>query len=302
MQTETQREYETTIQAAVRLLQSRLDDPPGFRELAEKACLSPYHFHRIFRAMVGESPNELTRRLRLERAAWWLRSTEKAIVEVALSSGYATHEAFTKAFRTGFRCTPTEYRCGKRNCGGIASECSVHFDRGHFTPLRFVYQLRKAGLTMHLEIVTLPEYRIAAVTHIGPYNQIGDAFGRLASIAGPLGLFASSDPTPYQVGIYLDDPETVPPEQLKSIAGVYVPEGANIGELEEVRQPAGKYLQATHEGSYALLGKAWSVLYGELIPGGEYSLREGPCFEVYVSADHTAPADELRTYLCVPVQ
>jgi DNA gyrase inhibitor GyrI len=61
--------YETIVRQAVREIQRRLNDSPDFRELAAAAYLSPFHFHRLFHAMVGESPRELARRLLLERAA-----------------------------------------------------------------------------------------------------------------------------------------------------------------------------------------------------------------------------------------
>ena len=54
-------DYEGLVRQTVAEIQRRLDDPPDFRELAGSAFVSPYHFHRIFHAMVGESARELAR-------------------------------------------------------------------------------------------------------------------------------------------------------------------------------------------------------------------------------------------------
>ena len=102
--------YEEMVRRAVRDIQHRLDDPIDFRALAASAFVSPYHFHMIFRAMVGESPRELGRRLRLERAAHRLRDTDLAIAEVAAEAGYATPAAFTKSFLAEFEVAPSAFR------------------------------------------------------------------------------------------------------------------------------------------------------------------------------------------------
>jgi len=97
-------------------LQDGLDEPATFRELAARYYMSPYHFHRIFRAITGESPAEMTRRLRLERAAWEVRTTTDPIAEVAFRAGYATHEAFTKALEAiSRRRRPTTVYGGRRH-------------------------------------------------------------------------------------------------------------------------------------------------------------------------------------------
>jgi DNA gyrase inhibitor GyrI len=72
---------------------------------------------------------------------------------------------------------------------------------------------------MAVEIKEMPELRIATVRHVGPYNHIPQAFGRLQELAGPAGLFA--EPGATMVGIYYDDPESTDPDQPRSDAGVF---------------------------------------------------------------------------------
>ena len=69
MKPTTAEDYRSRMNRVLAHLAGRLDDPPGLEELARIAHFSPFHFHRVFRAMAGESVGALLRRLRLERAA-----------------------------------------------------------------------------------------------------------------------------------------------------------------------------------------------------------------------------------------
>ncbi|MBC8137285.1 MAG: helix-turn-helix transcriptional regulator [Fibrella sp.] len=82
----------------------------GGDAMASDACLSRFHFQRVFRETVGESPGEVRRRLQLERAAHELRSTTRAITVIALEAEYRSLEGFGRAFKTMFRVSPREYR------------------------------------------------------------------------------------------------------------------------------------------------------------------------------------------------
>ena len=61
--------YASRIQRVVDYLAEHLDDPLELETLARVACFSPYHFHRIYRGLLGETVNDTVRRLRLQRAA-----------------------------------------------------------------------------------------------------------------------------------------------------------------------------------------------------------------------------------------
>lgn len=288
-------DYEAMVRQVIADLQRSLDEPPTFRELAARYYVSPYHFHRIFRAIAGESPAELTRRLRLERGAWQVRNTSRQISEIAFQAGYATHEAFTKAFQAGFGIAPSVFRSGLRECPGIRSANGVHFHPEGMT--RF-HLPANGGDPMKVEMVEVPPTRLAAVPHQGPYFEIGAAFGALEQKAAELGL--GQEPNALRVAIYYDDPDEKPAPELRSVAAISVPEDVEIGDLEETRLPAGKYLRAEFIGHYSGLETAWAQLYGDHVPAGGYTLRDGVNFEVYVT-DHSVPPDQLRTDLYLPI-
>ncbi len=107
---QTLRDRSDCIEAVIRYIREHINEPLNREVLAEIAGFSVPHFHRVFRAHVGESAISYIRRLRLERAAHKLRMGAVDITEVALAAGYETHAAFGKAFKQQFGFSPSEFR------------------------------------------------------------------------------------------------------------------------------------------------------------------------------------------------
>jgi AraC family transcriptional regulator len=78
--------------------------------LARRAGWSAFHLHRAFRRVVRETPKQYTQRVRHERAAARLAATRDSVLRLALGTGFASHEVFTRAFRRRFGRSPAEYR------------------------------------------------------------------------------------------------------------------------------------------------------------------------------------------------
>src|SRR5215475_13869572 len=108
MRAVTLQDYKRRILQVLMHVQENLDSRLSLDELAGLACFSPYHFHRIFKGMVGESVKEHVRRLRLERAANQLRKGSASVIEIALDAGYESHEAFSRSFKSLFGASPTQ--------------------------------------------------------------------------------------------------------------------------------------------------------------------------------------------------
>src|SRR5437763_9682978 len=127
MKPATQSFYANAVQRVIEHVASHLDEALELETMAAQACLSPVHFHRVFRGMVGETPVELGRRLRLERAACRLLRTSLPVTAIAFDAGYATHEAFSRAFRTCYAESPSEFRRRRGARIELAAPCGVHF-------------------------------------------------------------------------------------------------------------------------------------------------------------------------------
>lgn len=299
MRPDTRAFYHQAVGRVVAHLVTHLDESADLAALARIACLSPFHFHRVFSGMVGETPLELLRRLRLERAAGTLLRSDTPVTAVAFAAGYETHEAFTRAFRAAFGEAPSTFRRNTTARAPLAAPSGVHYGDGvhdaHFIPRD------TGGQSMQIEIEQLPALRLATITHVGPYNQIGKAFEQLGAIAGRAGLFAH--PGAMMIATYDDDPEATPVEELRSRAGISIPDGVPMpAGLEEQRLPAGAYARYTHIGPFEMLGDVWSRFMGEALPASGHEFADGPALEIYRSDMRTTPKEQLRTDLLVPVR
>jgi len=111
---QTLQDHTERIADVVNYIHRHIGEPLDRETLASIAGFSIPHFHRVFTARVGESAISYSRRLRLERAARKLRMGAVDITEVALTAGYDTHAAFSKAFRQQFGLSHSEFR--QLNC------------------------------------------------------------------------------------------------------------------------------------------------------------------------------------------
>jgi AraC-like DNA-binding protein len=102
-----------------------LDDGLDGKALAARAMLSPFHFHRLVRAGIGEPPAGFRRRLLLERAAWQLGRGAR-VTDAALEAGYDAVEAFSRAFRAAFGIPPSQFAAAERDFR-IAAPNAIHF-------------------------------------------------------------------------------------------------------------------------------------------------------------------------------
>ena len=80
------------------------------KEIANKANMSPYHFHRLFTLLVGETVGKYCQRRRLTLAAKRLLYTNEKILCIALSHGYDSQATFSRAFKEMFYVSPKDFR------------------------------------------------------------------------------------------------------------------------------------------------------------------------------------------------
>ena len=95
--------------------QNATDNGISVEEVAKNAGFSIDYFNRIFLSHTGFTVNAYISYIRLKKAAFLLRTTDKSVLDIALEIGYDSHEGFTKAFKKKYRVTPSEYRTDNKN-------------------------------------------------------------------------------------------------------------------------------------------------------------------------------------------
>lgn len=298
MRTATRSDYRERIFDVVAYLAQHLDDVPDLGTLAEVGGFSPFWFHRVFVASVGESPAGISRRMRLERAAWRLRTTGQTLAEIAFEAGFCDQAAFTRAFRNAYGATPGRFRSERMPAHELPGNSEIHFSPTG-TPYRICLP-RLEPIDMNIEYTTLEPRRYAYLRHVGPYQEIGSTFGKMAGIAGPAGLINDSEAL--FVGVYHNDPSATPPEELQSDAGITVTELMVVpDELQQGTLAGGRYAKGVHKGSYANMTESWMSFWSTL-QSSEAKPRMAPPFELYINDMATTPEDELITELYAPVE
>ena len=265
MRHDTRQTYRQRILKVLVHIQNHLDDALCLDDLAGVALFSPYHFHRIFRGMVGESVQAHIRRLRLERAASRLKTTDNSVLHLAFEAGFETHEAFSRAFRAMFGVSPTEFRNQHQPIPSTPAPSGVHFspaaDVDSFEPFR------TGDSPVDVKIEKREPLRVAFVRHVGPYQEVGKAWERLCGWAGPRGLFG---PNTAMLGVCHDDPDVTPPERIRYDACITAPDGlAAEGDVGIQEVAGGDYAVTTHHGPYENLAATYAVLCGEWLPSRE---------------------------------
>jgi AraC-like DNA-binding protein len=106
----TRQEIARRLDRAAAFIHGNLDGALSIGAMASEACLSPFHFHRLFAGYFGETPHRYATRLRLERAAALLRGSGREVVEVANACGFASAGSFSTLFARRFGVAPACFR------------------------------------------------------------------------------------------------------------------------------------------------------------------------------------------------
>lgn len=277
-------DYRERLSRVQAYIHDHLDQPLDLARLAEVAHLSPYHWHRVYHALYGETIAATVRRLRLHRATGFLAHTALSVEHIARKCGYPNVQSFTRAFGAVYGTSPSRYR---------AEGSHTVFSQGLAEPVA-------AGYTVELRLV--PEIRLGGVAHRGSYMRMGKAFAQTHAAMAAQGLM---QPDTRWMAVYYDDPYAMPEAQLHSCAGLSLPPGY-VGELATPLEPLtlGGSLCAVmrYRGPYASIRVAYRWLYGQWLVQAGHEAADLPVFEDYLNNPRdTAPAD-LLTDIYLPLR
>ncbi len=309
-------EYLSRINRVIDYIDANIDKDFSLKTLAEIACFSRFHFHRIFQAIVGETLNQFIQRVRIEKAAVQLiTNPKKSITEIAFDCGFSGSATFARAFRDSFQMSASQWR--SKECLQNRKICKTNrkirkdFDVSSFyidhetkNPIWRIKMKDKKNI--QIEVKEMSEFQVAYIRHIGPYK--GDSelfenlFDKLMKWAGPRGLLRF--PETKVMAVYHDDPQITDEDKLRTSACITVPKDTAVeGEVGNMIIPGGKFAVARCElaGSEAY-EEAWNMVFGGWLPESGYQPDDRLCYEIYQNDPKEHPEGIHIVDICVPVK
>jgi AraC family transcriptional regulator len=301
-----------------------LDGELSLTRLSQVGCFSPFHFHRIFQAVTGETLNSHVRRVRLERAAVLMKATpRKRITDVALEAGFAGTAEFSRAFRNHFDRTASSW--DRRSPLEKSKICKAPEMLSYYA----VEELEswKAAANVRVRVDRFSTFRYVYIRIFAPYGntRLVDAYH---SLIGWLAARRTDIRDVVVIGMSLDDPAVTPSENCRYDMGVAFPSKDGGGMLEKivrsrggagaaVRQPGAaecgplgfsmrdfdeQEIAAIHcAGDIAYVDRAWHYLYRIWLPSAAFEPADLPAMEVFVQLPEEIGWETFNLQACIPV-
>ncbi len=275
MRRSTEIDHAERINRAIDAIWAHLSEPQSVARIASFAHFSPFHFHRAFRSLTGETVKGFVLRARLARAALLLgrARSDRTLTRIALDCGFSSLSELSRHFRAGVGCTPTAYRRAalQTSKNAQAGAGAGAYDRGRGQP--------NASPPLVVGLVAERERHMAYIRVTDPFRP-----SRLSSARDALLAWAKANgvAAPPLFGLSHDDPETTPAELCRYDVACLVPETARAGQGICLRTlPAGAYAVVDVSGTFVALAQAWGRLLSEWLPQSGFELGAGPGIERY---------------------
>lgn len=224
-------------------------------KLAKIACYSPFHFHRLFQAIVGETIHKYVKRLRLEKAASRLRYTDQPITDIALDAHFDTPSAFTKAFKQWIGKSPRNYRSFYKEVNKMTK------------------QMNELLMIKPDKIEKLSAIDLLFIRKTGNYETSSqEAWDAMAAFIKEHGLDYSQL---RYFSICHDDPWITSEEKLRFDACIQVPQGfQEKGEIGRQVIKGGKYAVFTHAGPHHQIKDTFKRIYLKWLPTSQEAVDD----------------------------
>ena len=289
-------EYAQRIDRVIDYLRANLDRPVKLAELADVACFSEFHFHRIFSAVTGETLNSFTSRLRLEKAARLLRYSEQSLTEIALDCGFSSSATFSRAFRSGYDTSPSEFR----KSGEIKKSkiCKELFPKDEYG-LRMSAEEKRAAFPVRL--IDIPERQVA-------YIRVTNAFemdGVLAALKTVIewARFQDIFSQGTLFGMSVDDPHVTPKHlyRYEVCLASSLPFECMKG-MSKLKMPAMRYAAIQVSGDIHKVATAWDYLYRDWLINSAYEPEHAPALEIFLDKESALDWSHFELDLCLPIR
>jgi AraC family transcriptional regulator len=315
-------EYKARVNRVIDYIEANIAKELSLSELADVAQFSPFHFHRIFSSMAGETLNDFIQRIRLEKAvAKLLDNPRKSITEIALECGFSGSSTFARAFKEAYKMSASEWRAKGRGADSKNSKTDskdgqtlsnkgqdnavyTSYDQGTIKQIWRI-DMRNKPMQLNIGVKDLPEMHVAYVRHIGPYKGDNELFGRLfnklMAWARPRGLIRF--PETKLLTAYYDNPDITDDSKLRVDACITVPADTEVsGEIGKATIPGGKYAVAYFEISQDEYADAWEAVFSRWLPESGFQPDGCPSFELYLNDPKQHPQGKHIVDICIQVK
>ncbi len=275
---QTQNEYHKSINKVLDYINEHLDESPDLETLSDIANISAYHFHRIFKGIIGENLGEYVQRLRLEYVAGKLRTTDMTLDSLADKTGYNSKQALSRAFKKYFGVPPSIYK----NTPGSWQV---------YAPVVLTPRICKIAPRNILYVRVIDEY--------GATDSYNEVWKQLYMYAILNKIYTDKSES---LGISFDDPSVTETQKCRFYACISTDKLAKPkGKFGSSVIDGGLYAIFTHKGSYKGLHDLYKNIWFQWLPSSKYRIRKGVFFEKYLNNPSQVKEENILTEVYIPV-
>lgn len=247
------------INLIIEYIETNLDKNLNLSLLAAKSALSKYHFHRIFKALLGEQPLKYVERRRIIRSAHELLNSNKRIIDIAFDFGFGSHESFIRTFKKWFLLTPSQFRKAKQN---------TRFENiARLGPLDL--RLSKGIVRINPAIIHKPASSISGYVYSGSDTRAIDALWEKLWTKFNNEKIAAENY--HFLGVCFHDLDMRNNEIFEYYAGIESEYSSNVPQgFKTIDIPANDYAVFTHRGPVDMIESTYNQIYRNWLPFSEY--------------------------------
>ncbi len=288
--------YTKRIDCVIDHIRDNLDQSFSLEELASVACLSDFHFHRIFKAIQGETLNCFANRLRLEKAARLLRDTTQSIVNIALECGFSSSSTFSRSFKKNYGNSPNEYRkSGKFINSKICKE--LFSEHEYIIPMT----IEEKEKLFPVRVKEFPEWNTSYIRVSNSYegDRVLSAFSKIIDWAKKSEVFHNG----VLFGMSLNDP-TITPKRLCAYEVGFACEEIfkKNDEISVSKMPSRNYAVIKVSGDIKKVATAWDYLFRDWLIRSKYEPDHAPALEIFLDKDKALDWSSFELELCLPIK
>ena len=285
-------------------IDENLDQELNLETIANIGFYSPFHLHRIFKAITNETINEYITRKRIEKtASILLHKREITISELSLQYGFNSNSSFTRTFKKFYGINPTEFR--KTNPNKFSKIGKVESKNGEEVGMLEEYicniNNHKNWIKMKakIEIKEMPKLDLAFITQIG-HNGMENTYDKLIKWAIPKGLLENENLK--VVTIYHDSFKITEPDKVRMSACISLNEKIEVsGEIGLTTIEKGKFIVGHFEIGINEFEKSWSSLFIWMNENGYKKADRNP-YEIYYNNFNEHPEKISIVDFCIPIE